>query len=127
MSLRVTRNALPQQPKNHEVSVLAMDASPAKLNHLITNCLENLELKFLRTIITQMRCGIPAGLQAVSADDVTGGQMLNDEMIAHGIKRVFVEPGRIGFFKSFPQFEVEHFITQGLGGPDLTQIAREAY
>jgi hypothetical protein len=72
-----------------------------------------------------MGCGIPTGLQTVGADDATSGQMLDDEMVAYSVKGIFIKLGRMGFFKSFPQFEVEHFITQGLGSPDLTEIGRE--
>src|SRR5262249_44786207 len=126
MSLSVIRNCLPKHSKHYEISVLAMDARPAQLNHLIANRLKNDEFKFLRAIITQMGCSVPAGLQTVSAHHLTSWQMLDDEMVAYSVKGIFIKPGRMGFLESFPQFEVKHFITQGLGGPDLTEIAREA-
>src|SRR5215831_11544856 len=122
MSSRVIRNALPQQSKNHEISVLTMDAGPAKLNHLITNWIENLELEFLRAIVARMGGRVPAGLQTISAHDLTCGQMFNDEMIANGIKRIFIEPGSMGLFQSFLKFEVEDFIAQRLGGPHFLKI-----
>jgi hypothetical protein len=126
VSLRVIRNTFPEQSKNHEVSMLAMDARPAKLNHLIPNRLENLEFKFLRAVVTQMRRGVPAGLQTVSAHNFTSGQMLDDEMIANSIKRIFIEPGSMGLFESFIKFEVEDFIAQRLGGPHFPEMDREA-
>jgi hypothetical protein len=100
VSSRVICNSLPQESENYEVSVLAMYACPAKLHHLIANRLENAELKFLGRVVTQVGCRIPACLQTVSPDDFPSGQMLDQEMIAHSVKGIFIEPGRMGLFQS---------------------------
>jgi len=66
-----------------------------------------------------------AGLQSVCADDIGGGQMFNDEMIANGIEGVFVQAGRVGLFKPFVEFEIEDLKPQGLRGADFIQVAGE--
>ncbi len=67
-----------------------------------------------------------ASLQSVCADDVSRGNMFNDEMIANGIKRILVQAGGVGLFKSFVEFEVEDLKTQGLRGPDFLPVPRQA-
>jgi hypothetical protein len=52
--------------------------------------------------------------------------MLDYEMIAHGIKRIFIQAGGMGLFESFVQFQVENLIAQGLGCSDFAKILREA-
>ena len=72
-----------------------------------------------------MRRRIVAGLQSVCADDIGGGLMFDDEMIANGIEGVFVQAGRVGLFKPFVQFEIEDLKAQRLCGADFIQVAGE--
>ena len=58
-------------------------------------------------------------LQSVCADDIGGGQMFNDEMVANRIEGVFVQAGRVGLFKPFVEFEIEYSETQSLRCPDF--------
>jgi hypothetical protein len=52
--------------------------------------------------------------------------MLDQQVIANGVKRIFVPSRRIGLRQAFIQFEVENLKTQGLGGADFTGIPRQA-
>jgi hypothetical protein len=115
----VIRDPLPQQAKDHEIAMLAVNAGPAQLDYFRTNWLENVKFKLLRAIVTQMGSCVPASLQTVSANDLASGQMLDDEMIAHGVKRIFIQAGVMGLFESFIQFEIENLIAQGLGCSDF--------
>jgi hypothetical protein len=122
---RVIGYPLPQQAKDHEITVLAVNTGPAQLDYFGTNWLENVEFKLLRAIVTQMGSCVPAGLQTVSANDLASGQMLDYEMIAHRVKRIFIQAGSTRLFKSFVQFEIENLIAQGLGCPDFAKIPRQ--
>ena len=46
-------------------------------------------------------------------------------MIAHGIKRVFVQTGGVGGFQAFVEFEIEDLITQRLSRADFVLAASE--
>src|SRR5207247_9799251 len=80
----VIGDAFPQQAEDDEVAVLRMNTRAPQFNHLRAQWLEALKLKLLRAVITQMPRLVVAGLQAVCADDVGGGQLLHDQMIANG-------------------------------------------
>jgi hypothetical protein len=123
---RIIRDPLPQQAEDHEIAMQAVNAGPAQLDYFRTNWLENTEFKLLRAIVTQVGSSITAGLQTVSANDIPSGQMLDDEMIARGVKRIFIEAGGMGTFKSFVQFEIENLVAQRLGGSNFARILREA-
>ena len=51
--------------------------------------------------------------------------MLHEEMIANGIKSIFVQACETGLFEALIEFEVEYLVTQGLGGANLVWIIRE--
>ena len=122
---RVIGDAFPQQAKDDEVAMLRMDTRTPQLNHFRAQRLEDLELELLRAVITQMRRRIVAGLQSVCADDIGGGQMFNDEMIANGVEWIFVQAGRVGLFQPFVEFEIEDLKAQGLRGANFIQASRQ--
>ncbi len=125
MLSRVIGDAFPEQAKNDEVAMLRMNTRPSQLNHLRAQRLEDLELELLRAIVAATRRCVVAGLQSVCADDIGGGQVFNDEMIANGIEGVFVQAGRVGLFKPLVEFEIEDLKAQGLCGTDFIQVAGE--
>jgi hypothetical protein len=106
--------------------VLAVNAGAAQFDYFRTNQLKHAEFELLRAVVTRVGSRIPAGLQAVSANDLASRQMLDYEMIAHGVKRIFIQAGVTGMFESFVQFEIENLIAQGLGRADFVKIPREA-
>ena len=122
---RVSGDAFPEQAKDDKVAMLRMDTRAPQLNHFRAQRLEGLELEFLRAVISYMRRRIVAGLQSVCADDIGGGQMFNDEMIANGIKGVFVQAGRVGLFKSFVEFEIENLKPQRLCRANVIPASRQ--
>ena len=122
MLSRVISDASPKQAKDDQVAMLRMNARPSQFDHLRAKWLEDIEFELLRAVVTTMRRRIEPGLQSVCADDIGGRQVLNDEMIANSIEAVFVQPGRVGFFKSFAEFEIEDLKSQGLRGADFIQV-----
>src|SRR6266566_8863429 len=125
MLSRVIGDAFPEQAKDDEVAMLRMNTRPSQLNHLSTQQLEDLELELLRTVVAAIRRRIVAALQAVCTDDIGGGQMFNDEMIANGIKGVFVQAGRVGLFKALVEFEIENLKPQRLCRANVLLAARQ--
>ena len=124
-AFRVAGDALPEQSEHDEVAVLDVDARAAQLDDFAAQRLESLEFKFLRGVIAEIVRGVRAGLQPVGADNVLRRQMLDDEMIANGVKRVFIEAGGEGLFQPFVEFEVENFKAQRLRGADFPGIPRQ--
>src|ERR1051326_7504385 len=92
-----------------------MHTRPTKLNDLVANWFENLKLEFLRAIVTQVGCGVQAGLQTVSAHNLACGQMFDDEMVANGIKAICIQLGSMGLCQFLGKLEVE-FYTAPRGG-----------
>src|SRR5271165_393471 len=103
----VVSNPFPEQAKDDEVAMLWMNTGASQFNHLRAQRLEDLKFKFLCAVITQVRRRVLAGLEAVSANDGAGWQMFNDEMMANGVERVFVQSGRVGLLKPFVEFEIK--------------------
>ena len=114
MLSRVISNAFPEQAKHDEVAMLRMNTCPSQFNHLRAKRLEGLELELLRAVVAAISRGVVPGLQSVCANDIGGGQMFNDEMIADDIEGVFVQAGRVGLFKAFVEFEIEDLKPQRL-------------
>ena len=122
--LGVVSNALPQHAEDDEIPVLAMHAGSAQLDHFPSQRFEYIELKFLGAIVTEIRRRIMARLQTVRPNNLSRGQVLHDEVVANGIKPVFVKTGEMRLLKPFVQFDVEDVITQGLRGPNVLRVAR---
>ena len=61
--------ALPKQPQNHQITMLAMHTSPAQLDQFRTNRLERTEIEFLFAVIAQVRRRCASGLEAVRPHD----------------------------------------------------------
>src|ERR1044072_7699136 len=93
---RVIGDALPQQAEHIQVSMRTVHARAAKLDEFAAHALEGREIKFLLAVITALGAGRVAGLQPVSAHDLAAGGVLDKEVIANGIERVGVTPGRKG-------------------------------
>ena len=125
MVSRVIGDAFPEQAKNDEVAMLRMNTRSSQFNHLRAKRLENLKLELLRAVVAAIRRRVMPGLQSVCADDIGGGQMLDDEMIANGIERIFVKTGRVGLLKPFVEFEVEDLKAQRLCRADFIRVAGE--
>ena len=120
---RVVGDAFPEQAEDDEVAVLRMNTRAPQLNHFRAQRFEDLKLKFLRAVVAQTGCGVDAGLETVRADDIGRWQMFNDEMIANGIERVFVQPGDVRLFQPFVEFEIEDLKAQRLRGADFVRIS----
>jgi len=106
--------------------VLAVNAGASQLDDFGAMRFERLEIEFLGTVIAQFGGGIHAGLQTVCPDNLTGRQMLDEEMIAHGVERFGVQSAGVGFLQTLIEFDVENFKAQGLRGADFIGMARQA-
>ena len=106
--------------------MLRMNTGASQLDHLLAKRLEDLELELLRTVVAAMGRRVAAGLQSVCADDIGGGQMFNDEMIANGIEGVFVQAGRVGLFKPFVEFEIEDLKPQRLRRANILRTSSQS-
>jgi len=121
----IISNAFPQQSQHDEIPVLAMDARAAQLDYFRAQRLEDRKLKLLGAVITQMRCCIAAGLQTIRADNLTGGQMLDQEVIANGVEGIFVTAGGAGRGEAFVELQVEDLEAQHLCGADFIGVSSE--
>src|SRR6266571_8492177 len=125
MLSRVIGDAFPEQAKDDQVAMLRMNTRPSQFNHLRAKRLEDLELELLRAVEAAIPRRVVAGLQSVCANDIGGGRMFNDEMIANGIEGVFVPAGRVGLFKSFVEFEIEDLKAQRLCRANVIHASRQ--
>ena len=96
--------------------MLLVDAGAAQLDDFIPHRLEGGKIKLLRGVIIQIFRRIRARLQPVGADNLLRFQMLDEQMVADGIKRIGVQSGRVGLRQAFVEFEVEDMEAQRLRG-----------
>src|SRR6185369_3634902 len=104
----------------------SMHTRAANFDDLVAEGFEGTKIKFLRGIIAAISCGADAGLQAVGADDFLREHMLDDQVIANGVERIFVVTGCVGFLESFLELDVKDLEAQFLGGANVAETAREA-
>ena len=123
--LGVVGDALPQEAEDDEIAVLAMYAGPPQFDHVRAQRLESIELEFLCAIVTEIRSRITAGLQTVCADDQSRGHVLHDEMVANGIKTIFIQAGEMRLLEALIEFDVEDLVAQGLRGAKFVSAAGE--
>src|SRR5262245_18261368 len=103
----IVSDALPQPNEDNEIERLAVHTGSSQLDQLGAKRLEDVELKFLRAVVSEMRRCIVARLQTVGTNDMSCAQVLHDEMVADGVKPVFVQASEVRLLKSFVEFEVE--------------------
>jgi len=103
----VVGDAFPQHAEHGEVAVLRVDARATEFEDFAAHRFERAKVKNLRAVITETRRGARAGLHAISADDIAGARVLDEEVVADFIERVGVKERGVGAFESFVEFHVE--------------------
>src|SRR5215467_1126648 len=99
-----------------------MDTGTTQLDDLVPERVECFEIKFLRRVITKVTCRVHSRLQTISAHDLSRRQVLHDQVVTDGIKRVLVSAGGERLCQSLVELEVEHFESQGLRGMNFLHV-----
>ena len=71
-----------------------MDAGAAEFDEFVADGFEGRELKFLSTVVAAIFRSRSAGLETISADDVSARCVFDEEMIANFVEVISVEAGR---------------------------------
>ena len=125
MLSRIIGNALPEETQHNQVPVLPMNARTPQFDNLTAERLEYLEFKLLSGVITEIILGVNSCLKAVRADNSAGRQVLNNQVIAHGIKWIFISAGGIRFGQTFFELEIENFESQRLSSSDFIRVSHQ--
>ena len=102
-----------------------MDTGASQLDDLGARCFVRFKVKLLRTVVTKLASGVHSGLQTIGSNNLARRPMFDEQMIAYGIERIFVQPALIGLGQAFVEFQIEDFKAQGLRSANLFRAARE--
>lgn len=96
-----------------------MGARTAEFNDFAPQGLVRPKVEFFLAVIAQILFGSRTGLQPVCADILPRRHILDDEMTANSIGRVFIAPRDVGLLQSL---FYENFEAEGLRSMDFIQI-----
>jgi hypothetical protein len=87
--------------------MLEVDTGASEFDDFRAPRLKGVKFKFLRAVIAEFRRRVHAGLQTIRPDNLARRTMLDDEVVAHGVERVFVEAAGVGLGEAFVELKVE--------------------
>lgn len=96
-----------------------MDAGASQLDDLVAEGFEGGEVEFLGTVVVEIVGCDGAGLEAVGADDLPGGVVADDEVVADFVEGVLVEFCAIGIGEAFMELKIEDLEAEFLGGLNI--------
>jgi hypothetical protein len=108
VALSVFSDSLPEQAKNDQISVLAMNARPSQFDDFAAEWLEHIEFKLLCGVIAEVILSVRSRLQAVSANNIGRWHMLDNQVVTYGIERVFVPADSERFGQPFIELEIKN-------------------
>ena len=113
------RNLLPQQVEDGQIAMVFMDAGSAQLEDLRAQGFKDLKVEFLFAVVSKVpSCG-GSCLEPVSADDVFGFLVGDDQMFADLVVSILVEMRQVRMVEAFVQFHIENLEAEFLGGLDF--------
>src|SRR5258708_5891444 len=87
---RIVGDSLPEQAENDEIAMLLVHTGASEFNQLRADRLERTEVELLLAVVATIRRRSAASLQTIRANDLAGGQMLDDQVIANFIEWIGV-------------------------------------
>jgi hypothetical protein len=110
----VLGNAFPQQPEHKQITMLPVDASATQFHNLAASRFKDAKAEFLFAIVTQVTGCTRTRLEAVSPDNLPGGNMFHEQVIANGVKGVGIQTRHMGVRQPLVQLQVKNLETQRL-------------
>src|SRR6266850_8479203 len=98
----------PEKRKHLKRAMLAVYGSAAKFDDGISQGLVRREIELARAVVTQVCRGGSSSLQAIRPHELMGPGVLDDEVVANGIKFIGVVALLISRFETFSKFQVEY-------------------
>src|SRR3954471_14532697 len=94
--------------------MLSMDTRSTQLDQFGANGFQRPEIELLLTIIAPVSCGGASALQAVSADDLARGNVLDQKVVTNLVESIRIPPGQGRVFQTLLELEIEHRKSQAL-------------
>jgi hypothetical protein len=87
----------PKEVQQVEVPVICMHTGAAELDYFPTQGFVGREIEFALAVVADVCDRALAGLQAVGAHDFSRRDVLDYQVLADGIERIDIEPGKVRF------------------------------
>ena len=110
-----------------EVAMVCMHACATELDRFLAQWLVGQKVKLTLAVVTDVRGGALASLQAIRPDDFPGRDLLDNQMVANFIESVCVQPGEMRFGQAFVEFKVENVKPQPLRSANFVRAACQPY
>src|SRR6202008_3693499 len=110
----VNGDAFPEGVKNHNVTVILVNAGAPKLEHLLAHGIIYGEIKKLIAVIAEMALGGLSGLQTIGPHEFARLKVADHQVVAEGVKRVDIEARAIGSGQALVKFKVKNEVTKAL-------------
>lgn len=110
----VDGDAFPEGVKNHNVTVILVDAGAAELEHLLADGIIYGEIEKLIAVVAEIALGGLSGLQTIGPYEFARLEVADHQMVAEGVKGVDIEAGAIGSGKALVKFKVKNEVTKAL-------------
>ena len=124
----VESQATPQEEENLAIAMSVVNTRPACFDRLLADFLRHaVEVVLTGGIETAASFSHLVGLQTIGADELVGGAIFHQEVVALTVKAIFVAPSGERLVQSFAQLEVEDLETESENGVELRRAVSEAY
>ncbi len=99
--------------------MLLMHTRASKFDQFHANRLKRPEIELLLTVVTALCGRSPTALQPIGANDLSGGLIFHQQMVADSVERVGIQTRCPGTLQAFVELEIEDCKSQCLRGADF--------
>lgn len=110
----VNGDAFPEGVKDHNVTVILVDAGAAELEHLLAHGIIYGEVEKLIAVVAEIALGGLSGLQPIGPYEFARLEVADHQVVAEGVKRIDIEAGAIGSGKALVKLKVKNEVTKAL-------------
>src|SRR5579883_78566 len=116
MASGIDGDAFPERVQDHDVAEIHVDAGAAEFKNFAADRFVDGKIEKLIAVVTEIAASDLAGLQAVGADELSGFEVGDHEVVAEIVEGIDVECVAVGGGQAFAKFQVENIVTQALAG-----------